>query len=155
MYNALKVAQWFIVRNEFEKASGDGEDLTLLKLLKLLYYAEGCSLALDNGSLFEDNIIAWEHGPVVPSVYHHYSADPFHLPCDEEAESAAKEIAPKDAQILEMVYNVFGQYSAWGLRNMTHQEKPWKDATHNGAVLNGIIDRQTMKEYFKENYIEQ
>ena len=47
------------------------------------------------------------------------------------------------------VYEVFGKYSAWGLRNMTHQEDPWKNTPNSG-----VISKESIKKYFKEHYIE-
>lgn len=154
-YNAIDVARWFIARNKSEEDNKGAEKMTLLKLLKLLYYAEGCSLALENGSLFNDKIIAWEHGPVVESVYRAYD-DAYNLPFGSDEDIASVECInanPTDRNILEQVFNVFGQYSAWGLRNKTHDEAPWKEATGNGTYLNHEISRKTMKSYFKENYV--
>ena len=42
-----------------------GDPLSLLKLLKLMHYAEGSFLATERGSLFSEPIIAWRHGPVI------------------------------------------------------------------------------------------
>ena len=123
--------------------------------MKLLYYAEGCSLAVGNGSLFDEDIIAWEHGPVVVEVYQQYCRDPYNLPFDENKDKESiKKITPTDENLLNQVYEIFGQYSAWGLREKTHRERPWLEATENGTVLKKKISRDTMKEYFKENYVE-
>lgn len=46
-YQALDLARWFFWRNDIAYNTRGGEKLSLLKLLKLLYYAEGCSLALE------------------------------------------------------------------------------------------------------------
>lgn len=153
-YHAIDVARWFINRNQSVVDTMGGEKMTLLKLLKLLYYAEGCSLALDNGSLFSENILAWEHGPVVQEVYVHYP-DAYNLAFGEEDMVAVRAINENqtDREILEEVFDVFGRYSAWALRNKTHEEDPWIEATENGQRLNGIISRETMKRYFKENYL--
>lgn len=153
-YHALDVARWFIARNQSAVDTMGGEKMTLLKLLKLLYYAEGCSLALENGSLFSENIVAWEHGPVVQEVYAHYP-DAYNLDFGEEDMASVEAINANatDRDLLEQVFEVFGQYSAWALRNKTHQEAPWIEATNNGQRLNGIISRDTMKRYFKENYL--
>ena len=51
--------------------------------------------------------------------------------------------------ILEGVYSVFGKYSAWGLREMTHKETPWKSTEQND-----VIDNKIIKEYFLENYVD-
>lgn len=52
-YTALQVAHWFIYHNQIIVEDMGAEKMTLLKLLKLLYYAEGCYLAINDGeSLF-------------------------------------------------------------------------------------------------------
>ncbi|ADR52578.1 hypothetical protein CKC_04145 [Candidatus Liberibacter solanacearum CLso-ZC1] len=38
------------------------------------------------------------------------------------------EIDQKDRNILDDVFEFYGQFSTWKLRNMTHTEAPWKDA---------------------------
>ena len=155
-YSALDVARWFLGRNQAAVEEIGGDKMTLLKLLKLLYYAEGCSLALGNGHIFEERIMAWEHGPVIPEVYFSYD-DPYNLPFgDEEDFAAVKAISanPQDTALLEEVFQVFGQYSAWALRNKTHKEDPWLEATDGGRRLKGEISRETMERYFRENYID-
>ena len=154
-YKAVDIAKWFLYKSLREKEQGDGDNITLLKLLKLLYYAEGCSLAVGNGSLLDEDIIAWEHGPVVVEVYQQYCRDPYNLPFDENKDKESiKKITPTDENLLNQVYERFGQDSAWGLREKTHRERPWLEATENGTVLKKKISRDTMKEYFKENYVE-
>lgn len=148
-YKAIQIAHWFIRRNQILVEDMDAEKMTLLKLLKLLYYAEGCYLAVNNGnSLFDEKIMAWEHGPVVEEVYHEY-ADPYNLPIPDKCE-----IDAGDEQLLEQVFQVFGKYSAWALRNKTHEESPWLEATKNGQYLNTEISRNTMRKYFEKYYIE-
>ena len=153
-YNAYTIASWFIQRNAQAVRNEDAGNLTLLKLLKLLYYAEGCSLALTGNSLFDEDIVAWEHGPVVVEVYSKYCSNPYSLPVTEQDSIDASKIEPEDQELLEQVFQVFGQYSASGLRNKTHAETPWLKATNNGKVLKEKIDREVMKEYFLNNYVE-
>jgi uncharacterized phage-associated protein len=43
------------------------------------------------------------------------------------------------------VYEVFGQFSAWKLRDMTHDEPPWK----NNEINAGEISVNEMADYFK------
>ena len=46
------------------------------------------------------------------------------------------------------MYDIFGKYSAWGLRNMTHQEAPWLETQRNEVIPLPLI-----KEYFEKTYI--
>ena len=46
--------------------------------------------------------------------------------------------------ILEDVYEEYGQYTAWKLRNMTHEESPWLDTPRNE-----IITKDKIKSCFK------
>lgn len=64
-YSALDIAEWFLYYNRSIMEEYDAEYISNLKLQKLLYYAQGCYLALRDKSLFCDNILAWKHGPVV------------------------------------------------------------------------------------------
>ena len=50
--------------------------------------------------------------------------------------------------VLEEVYDVFGKYSAWGLRNMIHQEDPWLKTQRNEEIPLPLI-----KDYFEKTYI--
>lgn len=152
-YSVKNIATWFIWRNKKEEENNGSEKMTLLKLLKLLYYAEGCSLALNNKSLFDDKVIAWEHGPVVTDVYYSYNSDPYNLEISDDEVAELSKISSDDQELLEEVFAIFGQYSAWALRNKTHNEAPWLEATENGQHLNQKISRETMKKYFIENYI--
>lgn len=153
-YSASDVAKWFIWRNRIEE-NDEAEKMTLLKLLKLLYYAEGCSLALNDKSLFDETIEAWEHGPVVPEIYAIYHDDPYNLPFNEDDSCIAEKFCPEDRECLEQVFQVFGAYSAWALRNKTHKEEPWLKATNNGSSLKHPISRKIMKDYFLKTYVEE
>ena len=152
-YAALTVAHWFLRRNQIAMDDIGAERMTLLKLLKLLYYAEGCHLAIYDGEqLFKEKIMAWEHGPVVVEVYEKYD-NAYNLPLTNEDIVDAETINEEDKDLLEQVFQVFGQYSAWALRNKTHEETPWIEATNGGRSLGAEISRTTMKDYFRENYV--
>lgn len=155
MYSVFEIAYWFIERNEQVMAEKGADSMSLLRLLKLLYYAEGCYLALHHGKkLFEEKIVAWEHGPAIEEVYNAYP-DPYNLALVDQEQEAAHRIAQEDQEILEQVFMIFGRYSAWELREKTRSELPWLEATKNGQCVNREINQQTMQQYFSENYIEK
>ncbi len=147
-YKALDIAKWFLYyNNRVIMTDSDADYITNLKLQKLLYYAQGCFLAVKGRPLFNEVLLAWEHGPAVNEVYQEYKKYHFNgIPFDEEY---VNNINKEDEELLKEVYKVFGKYSAWGLREMTRNETPWKETARNAA-----ISLESIKNYFKKNYIE-
>ena len=143
-HNALDIAQWFINRAAMDADTKGGEYITNLKLQKMLYYAQGCNGAIFDRRLFDEEIVAWTHGPVVVEVYNKYSAYSGNA-IDTKQEVTFDE---ETNGLLENVYNTFGQYSAWKLRNMTHAEDPWKN-THNRET----IPYEAIVDYFKREIV--
>lgn len=139
MLKALDVAEYILSLASEE----EGELISNLKLQKLIYYAQGFSLALHNKSLFSEEIQAWEHGPVVPAVYHYYKIFG-HGALPKPKKLDLNKFDQKTKDLLNEVYAVYGQYSASALRDLTHTEPPWKN-TPKGKV----ISLASMKEFFK------
>jgi uncharacterized phage-associated protein len=141
MVSVQDIADYFLT--SVDEEVGDG--LSNLKLQKLVYYAQGFYLALFGKPLFADPIEAWTHGPVVPALYHDYKCYGSGLiprPEDFDPESIDLEIR----ELLNEVYTVFGQFSAWRLRDMTHEEAPWQQAY--ASVENRVISHEAMQKYF-------
>jgi len=138
MANVLDVAKLFI-------RLGDDEDgISNLKLQKLVYYAQGYYLALYDKPLFDDNIEAWAHGPVVPFLYHKFKDFGSNSIDDNPKFSPHTCLTKPEIAHIEEIYNVFGQFSAWKLRNMTHEESPW--IKHEAFA--DVIPQKELKEYF-------
>lgn len=149
MIDVMDVAKWFLARNDEDYKTGIADEpISNLKLQKLLYYAQGSVLALTDSPLFENDIYAWVHGPVVPEVYRKYKGNGSRgIPFDG---GFNRDLLGKEINcILESVYKIFGQYSAWKLRDMTHEETPWKE-----TPINDVISKEAIKKYFVENYVE-
>lgn len=151
---ALDVARYLIALNDKECAD-EKADISKLKLQKLLYYTQGYYSALYDKPLFEEEIQAWQHGPVVKEVYQEFrSIDNNFIPT-EENKMSDEEIAKLDKNKRELIEDVFylmGQYSAWKLRDKTHEESPWKDNYKEGEK-DIVIPKNEIKKYFKQ-YVE-
>lgn len=146
MVKVETVAQWFVNRAIFDVDNGHGDEyMTPLKVQKLLYYAQGCyGVMFKSEKLFPDKILKWTHGPVVECIYHKYK----NLSGGQITKYESVELDAEVMGVLEEVYSVFGKYSAWALRGMTHEEDPWKNATQNAEItFDSII------EYFKGNIV--
>ena len=120
----------------------EGDSISNLKLQKLLYYSQGFHLAIFDKPLFPEAIKKWAHGPVVPQAYHlykQYGSGPIPI-----QKIDPKEYTDEVSSFLDEVYQVYGQFSAARLRNMTHNEPPYNEAEDSGE-----ISQESMKQYFK------
>ena len=143
---ASDIAKYFIA-----KASNlDENDLTNLKLQKLLYFAQGEFLAKKRRVLFPDKIEAWDLGPVVRRVYDEYKtcgAFPITVfDSKEEAQTLPNEVT----NFLDYIWDKWGKYSARYLVNETHKEKsPWKQTYEKSK--DKTINPKLLLEYFQKN----
>lgn len=145
MLNCHDVAKYFLTKVDEE----EGEVITNLKLQKLAYYAQSASLAFFDTPLFGENLEAWKHGPVVPDlyqIYKSYGASPLPLTASDDLPVYATD----QAKLMDNVYVFFGQFAAWKLRDMTHEETPWKEAPENGVILH-----TSMRDYFRTHWSDQ
>ncbi|CDF86372.1 phage-associated protein [Pseudomonas knackmussii B13] len=143
MPSSVDVAKFFLAQSNEEA----GDLVSNLKLQKLVYYAQGFHLAVYDQPLFDDVIEAWTHGPVVPTVYHHYKAygsGSIPAPADFNLEV----FRPEQVELLNEVQQIYGQYSAWRLREMTHEEAPWRDHFKAGE-MSREIPAESMQRFFK------
>lgn len=137
MKNALEVGKAFLRLSQPEI----GDTISNLKLQKLLYYAQGFYIAINNKPLFKEDLLRWEYGPVVREVYDEYSsngANPLPVPEGEV------KLAEKEKELIRNVWKVYGQFSAWRLKDMTHNEMPWKSTKRNC-----VISLAKLKSFFK------
>lgn len=129
------VALWIL-----NKAKSMGLSICPMKLQKILYYCQGYNIGMTSEPLFEEDIEAWQHGPVVPFIYRKYKkfgANPI-TSFDITIE------APREfAGIISAVLQDKGKLSASELRNATHEELPYKKTDENKA-----ISKELMEEYF-------
>lgn len=138
------VANYFLSRVDEEA----GDLISNLKLQKLLYYAQGFHLAIFDTPLFTNDIQAWKHGPVVESLYHTYKDHGSGgIPPLKEMDTDI--FSDEVIELLDEIHNMYGQYGAWKLRNMTHEEPPWKSTYKDGVGSGRVIPLEAMQNYFK------
>jgi len=145
-YSALDISNYLISRTNPEEG---GELLSNMKLQKLLYYCQGFYFAKFKKPLFEEPILAWQYGPVVPAVYHefkHFGANG--IPSEDIVNPVSLE--EEENAILADVFNFFNQFSAIKLMNMTHSEEPWCSTKISDEIslekLNNHFEKFLLKE---------
>lgn len=157
MHDARGVANYFL-----DRARDRGVDLTVMTLLKVLYFAHGWHLAKYGKPLVGQPFEAWTHGPVVRVVYDQlkrYGA----RPVSERLKSFDTKIcgyldAPRDfngetAQFLNNIFDYYARFHAFELSDLTHEPgSPWDvvwQAAETRAVPGMIIPDSLIIEWFK------
>lgn len=158
MNETKAVANYFL-----ELAERDGTHLTPMKLQKLVYFAHGWSLAIDDTPLIRDTVEAWQFGPVIPTLYHEFkrfgSGDitgralrPY-MPDHNSVRFIEETVTDtKTQELLDQVWSVYGKYTGIQLSNLTHASgTPW-EKIYSGAKgrKNVDIPDLVIKEYFTE-----
>lgn len=138
MLTSFDIAKYFIWA-----ANKAGRSLSNLKLLKLVYYAQGFYLAIYSKPLFSDEILAWDLGPVVTCVYYKYQKE-FKIQPDDEIDLSLYD--PSVIEILEHVQETLGCFTAKELSDKTHDESPWKDTPRNHRISEDL-----MMKFFRDN----
>lgn len=131
------------------------ESITNLKLQKLLYYAQGFYLAFYDTRLFNDEIEAWAHGPVVPSIYHDYKDNKYNE-ITKKYNPVEINLSNQEKELIEEVWDIFKAYDGKELEKLTHSEDPWKDTRGTlpeYAYSDEKIAPELIKTYFKQKYV--
>lgn len=155
-YSSIAVANFFIERAIDEKTN----DLTPMKLQKLVYFAHGWYLALHGKPLLTDRIQAWQYGPVIKDLYREtkkWANSPIDSFLYFFDATQFKNVAPKVEEkvireFLQSIWKAYSKHSAVKLSNATHIEgSPWDETikANNGDVgRNIIIDDNLIERYF-------
>lgn len=139
------VADFFI-----DSALDDPENnMTNLRINKLLYFAQGWSLARLGHPLFDDDIEAWTYGPVVPVIYERLKTSGRDKIKGLMNEDYAEHFTPEEQRLLIDVLHAYDRYSTSGLVELTHLPgSPWSKAMKEGK--NTVISQHDMQTYFAQ-----
>ena len=132
-YSSMKISSFFL-----ELAQEKQEDLTPLKLQKLLYFAHGWHLVLDDKGepLLDEVIEAWRYGPVVPSIYHKFKDfrdEPINIDAyTRDSFYSIPNLSDDEIAILDpflrKIWEIYAPHPALHLSNLTHLSgAPWRD----------------------------
>jgi uncharacterized phage-associated protein len=140
------------IANEFLKLK-DGP-ANQMWLQKLVYFANGWNLAINNEPLTDARIEAWDGGPVFRTIWNHIRDFGYNakggLLGDKHGRPYVAELAPNERSVLDHVWKRYGGYSGIELSRMTHQEgTPWSNA-YFGKGNNASLEPNDIKRHFVE-----
>jgi len=116
----------------------------VLKLHKLLYYAQGWHLTWAGEPLFEERIRAWANGPVVADLW----ADEKH----DRGRPPPRRLGASEIETIDYVIGRYGRFTGKELIRRTHAEDPWRDASEADdglAVADPEIGHKELRRWFE------
>lgn len=127
----------------------EGTEMTNARVNKLLYFAQGWSLALKNKSLFDEPIEAWKLGPVVNEVYQNFKSNHRNPILTTSKDFDLEKIDDDDFQLLTDVFTNYMNYSTNALIDLTHEKgSPWSEVYQENK--NVVIPNELIKQYFSQ-----
>lgn len=161
-----------VIANEFLKRSGrDGKPVTPMQLQKLVFLAHGWNLGVNEEPLINEEIEAWDYGPVVPSLFHEFKrfgGSPITKLAYEPVAVAAGSTSPEldfdsdapflpdddnaTAELIDWIWEEYGTQSGWQLSVLTHKPgAPWKSTvqSHRG-VRNPVIADDLIRDHYTQ-----
>lgn len=141
-YNACDVAEYVVFYSNSKDYS-----ISNLKLQKLLYFIQG--EFLKNGrECFNDEMEAWDYGPVVDEAYKKYKVYSGGNIPGFIAKNPSN-ITDDDKAIIASVVDNYKDYTASQLVEITHAQSPWKNAYKAG--FRNEISKDSIENYFRYN----
>lgn len=155
-HDSRAVANYFL-----RKANEAGRGLTPMQAIKLVYFAHGWSLGIYGKPLIDDEVEAWDYGPVIRPVY-----DAFKRFGNQPIAELAKEwhildggltdrpidtkFDPAETALLDKVWDIYGTLRGFQLSQITHRPgSPWASVYHEHG-RNSVIPDSVISAYFNE-----
>ena len=148
MYTATQIADWILSHVNIDA----GDTISPLKLQKLLYYCQAWHYTIFRKPLFNEDIQAWAHGPVVPSQYKRFANIQRYEIIDIRNIILSTIVLPTDSrELLEEVMDIYAEHTAYYLEQLTHKERPWAETRGDlpdYMASDKVISLDLMYEYY-------
>ena len=139
-YSAMQIANVFI-----DKAiNGKIDNLTLMKLQKLMFFAQSWYLRQTGNLLFDDAFARWKYGPVLPAVFQRFKSFGSNNITQKVTDENGYEFAinSSDADnilnFIDEIINEYGSFTGPELSSMTLQEGTACDLNKNNLYIEPI-----------------
>lgn len=128
-------------------AAQSERSLTPMQVLKLVYIAHGWFLGFYGRPLVNEEVEAWQYGPVIPSLYHDFKRYG-----GQSIDACGEKHSELDAQarnIIEQVWKGYGHRSGISLSSLTHEPgSPWS-VTVEKIGLGAVISSDLIEEHYR------
>ena len=157
-YTALQLTNWFRIENYYHaQIDKNIEELTQMKVMKLLYFAFGRYISRHNQFLFQSDILALQYGPVVAEVRDVYNGQKSIVAetIDDQAFADFNLIEENDmmSEFLHQILNDYDDKNAYGLSQITHQSNsPWSITSDGGRTFGAVMSPLLIADKFAQGH---
>lgn len=157
MYDARAVANFF-----YDRAQASGLPLTIMTLLKVLYFAHGWYLARYGHPLVAQPFEAWKYGPVNRVLYDQFKGygkkpiDKYSVSldiCKGEFAPTTYHFPSDVESLLGSTFDYYTKFHAFELSELTHERNgPWDQIwskAQDRAVPGMVIPNDLILEWFQ------
>lgn len=125
--------------------------VTPMKLLKLIYIAHGYMMGRYQTPLIEENIQAYEYGPIVESVYRKVRSHRSMPVATIKGSSAWRgSFTARELEVMQDVINLYGPHTAITLSQaMKHPSTPWS-ITRESSNRDTRIPNELIESFYKK-----
>jgi uncharacterized phage-associated protein len=161
-HDARTIANYFL-----DHAAARRQPLSILPLLKILYFAHAWNLAKSGHPLVGQPFEAWQYGPVNRVVYEQFKgcgSDPIvgrakvlNLSTAKYEVARYNDVDPETLELLQHVFDYYSQYHPYTLIDLTHEkgapwDQVWAEASRR-AVPGMIISDESIREWFQRSSV--
>ena len=159
-YDARAVANFLL-----DYGASKGQSVTVMSLLKILFFAHAGHLAKTGEPLVGQPFEAWQYGPVNRVVYEQFKSFG-DRPIDARARvlnaaagryelAQCLDIDDETAALLHNIFDYYSHFHPFRLSHLTHEkgspwDEVWSEATRR-AVPGMVISNQAIRDWFQKN----
>lgn len=128
-------------------AAADGNTLTPMQVLKLVYISHGYRLGFNGIPLIPNRIEAWKFGPVIPDLY--FSIKNYRdKPVAHVVATGLEDFRDGEADFVSSIYDAYKNLDGLQLSNLTHQDgTPWQNV-YRPDVSNTVIPDDIIQHHY-------
>ncbi|WP_323781580.1 Panacea domain-containing protein [Leisingera sp.] len=154
-YSAASIANAFL-----NHAFAEGKSISPMKAQKLVYIAHGYALVECREPILDEVFEAWKFGPVLNTLYHeckYFGKDGIPRLLDDfdhdtgTVKKAPIPTDPKVAELIDFVWQTYGEERAADLSDWTHEKGgPWDQVTDGGRKIlrHQEVPNDLIRDYF-------
>lgn len=121
--------------------------LTGHRLHTLLCYSQAWCLVTQDRALFDEKILAWQHGPVVYEVFCEHAGKKRVVSRDVGGD--ADNLSPEDCAVVDAVLDAYGMLTGEELEVLSHSESPWASTfDHRSSASSPEVSTDSMVDYY-------